>query len=109
MSTPAPSTVTLALTFAPQSFPVGTALGSIVASLTGSAAGNTTPITQTVAAGTASIVFSAVVPDTYAISVQQQDGNGNALGAAVTGSVVVSAPSTVTLSVPVAVAASVSS
>jgi len=109
MSTPAPSTVDVSLTYAPQQFPVGTALGAIVASLTGSAAGNTTPVTQTVAAGTSDIVFSAVVPDTYAISVQQQDANGNALGAAITGSVTVSAPSTVTLSVPVALSATVSS
>ena len=108
MSTPL-STVTLAVTFAPQSFPAATTLGSIVASLTGSASGNTTPVVQTVASGTASIVFSAVVADTYAISVQQQDGNGNALGAAITGSVVVTAPSTITLQVPVAVNASVSS
>lgn len=108
MSTPL-STVTLAVTFAPQSFPASTTLGSIVASLTGSASGNTTPIVQTVAAGTASIVFPNVAPDTYAISVQQQDGSGNALGAAITGSVVVTAPSTITLQVPVAVNATVSS
>ena len=109
MSTPAPSTVTLALTYAPQQFPAGTTLGNLQASLTGAAAGNTTPIVQSLPAGTASVVFPAVVPDTYAISVQQLDGNSNPLGTAVTGLVTVSAPTTITLSIPVAVAASVSS
>ena len=114
MSTPAPSTVTLGITISGVQVPTTQAApGNIVATLTGSASGNTTPQTLTAsaqnAAGSVSLAFSPEIPDTYTYSVQQQDVNGNAIGSPITGSVVVTAPATITIFVPTAVTATVSS
>jgi uncharacterized protein YfiM (DUF2279 family) len=98
---------TLTVTVAAQTFPAGTnAVDHIVVSATGSASGNTTPVTQNVpaqtAAGSVTVSFS-LQADTYTLSAQAVDVNGNPIGTAATGSLVVSAPATVTLIVPTAI------
>jgi len=103
------STVLATITYAASAptFPAGTSVASIVATITGAAAGNTTPITQTVAAAAPSITFDNVIADSYTYSVAAVDSKGAVLGTAVTGSFTVSAPATISLSLPSTVAISV--
>jgi hypothetical protein len=84
-------------------FPEGSVVASVVATITGTAG---SPISQTVAADAASIVFVGVDADTYSYSVNAVDASGAVLGTPVIGSFVVSAPVTVSLSLPSAVVAS---
>ena len=94
----------LAVAYAPvPGFPAGTTVASISATITGQAAGNTTPILQTGAPGVSSIEFVNVVPDTYTYSVVAVTADGNPLGTAVTGTFTITAPTTVSLSLPSAV------
>ena len=84
-------------------FPAGSAVSHIVASITGAV----TPVqTQTVAPGAPSVTFASVPADTYTYSVAGVDSAGNTYGTAVTGTFTVTAPATVTLSLPSAVTAS---
>jgi hypothetical protein len=91
----------------PVQFPAGSVVDHIVVSATGSAAGNTTPITQSVPAqtaeGTVSVTFD-LIPDTYILSAVAVDAAGNEFGAPVTFSKVVTSPS-ITLLVPTAISA----
>ena len=99
----------LAVTYAAVAgFPAGSVVASYVATVTGTAAGNTTPIVQSVAAASApaSFVFPLTVADTYSYSVSGQDANGNTFGTPITGSFAITAPATVSLSLPATVAAS---
>jgi len=84
-------------------FPAGSVVANIVATITGSASGNTTPQSQTVAPGTASVTFAGVAADTYTYSVGAVDANNNTLGTAVTGSFTITAPSTISLNLPASV------
>ena len=95
----------LAIAYVDQIFPAGTSVSGIQCSITGSASG-ATPVTQTVPDGTPTVMFPSVAADTYTYSVQALDQNGAGLGTAVTGTFVVTAPTTVTLSVPSTVSAS---
>ncbi len=81
-------------------FPPGTVVASLAITVTGTAAGNTTPITGQVAPNSTSATVDITVPDTYTASVQAQDANGNALGPPATDTFVVTAPATVSLSLP---------
>jgi hypothetical protein len=86
-------------------FPAGSVVANVVASITGAA----TPIvSQTVPPGTAMITFSSVPPDTYTFSVAGVDASNNVFGTASTGTFTVSAPTTVTLSLPSGFVATVS-
>jgi len=99
----------LAISYADVSgFPAGSAVAAIQATVTGTAAGNTTPIVQSVAPGTASVVFALTVADTYTYSVVAVDSATppNEYGSPVTGSFAITAPATVTLSIPATVTAS---
>jgi hypothetical protein len=77
-------------------FPAGSAVASITATLTGTALGNTTPVTVTVTLGAPSVTVP-LTPDTYTWSLVNADSGGNALGGPFTGTGVVAAPATVTL------------
>ena len=89
-------------------FAAAAVVAAIVISLQGATAG-AAPITQTVAPGTASASFANVPPDTYTVTATPVDEAANPLTA--TGytvpstSVTVTAPSTVTLSVPTGITA----
>jgi hypothetical protein len=99
MSTPVVQEV-ITIGYTETTFPPGTGtLASTTVTLTGSAAGNTTPVTASVPLGATSITVP-LLPDTYAWSMQSVDSNGNNLGAAVTGTGVVSAPANVTINLP---------
>lgn len=68
------------------------------------------PLTQAVAPGTTSLSFSDVPADSYTVTAEPIDADANVLTAAgytpPTTTLVVTAPSTVTLTVPVGVSAS---
>jgi len=81
-------------------FAPGTAVANIQITLTGSAAGNTTPVVGTVAPGTTSADIALSVADTYGYSVVAVDASGKALGTPVTGSFVLTAPATISLQLP---------
>jgi hypothetical protein len=87
-------------------FPQGSVVSEIQATVTGTAAGNTTPVSQNGPPATPQFTFALTVADTYNYSVQAKDASGNGFGTAVTGSFVVTAPTTVTLSLPSTVVAS---
>jgi len=89
-------------------FPAGSVVAVIQATVTGTAAGNTTPIVQTGAPGVASLVFPLTVADTYTYSVAALDASSppNTFGTPVTGTFAITAPATVTLSLPSTVSAS---
>lgn len=78
-------------------FPAGSVVANVVASITGAA---TPVVSQTVAPGTATIAFDNVPADTYTYSVQAVDASNNTFGTAVTGTFTITAPTTVTLSLP---------
>jgi hypothetical protein len=99
----------LAVTYGPVSgFPAGSVVAAIQSTITGTAAGNTTPVVQSVAPGTATITFVVTVADTYTYSIAGVDGSSppNAYAPAVTGSFVITQPTTVTLTLPVSALAS---
>jgi len=81
-------------------FPAGSVVATISATLTGA-----TTITQTGAPGAVSIEFANVAADTYAYSVVAEDASGNKFGSPVMGTIVITAPATVTLSLPSTVSA----
>ena len=84
-------------------FPSGSAVSHIVATITDSKGVATT---QTVAPGTATVEFDNVAPDAYSISVAGVDSSGAVLGSPITGTFTITAPATVTLSLPSAVSVS---
>jgi hypothetical protein len=95
-------TLNLAISYALQgSFPPTTTVAGISATIVGTAAGNTTPQTNLGGPTETSVSFS-VIPDTYNYSVVAVDSSTPpvALGTAVTGSFVVTAPATIQLSLP---------
>jgi len=101
------ATLNLSVTYAPVSgFAPNTVVGSIVAALTGTNPANNQ--SQSVSPGTTSVVFANVQPDSYGYSVQAFDSATppNPLGSAVTGTFAVTAPQTITLSLPASVTAS---
>ncbi len=94
----------LAVTYADvPGFPAGSAVAAVVATVVGSSG---PPLTQSVPPGSPQIVFSNIPADTYSLTVAAQDAAGNTFGTPVTGSFTITAPSTVTLSLPSAVSTS---
>ena len=81
-------------------FAPGTVVSDIQITITGTAAGNTTPVVGTVAAGTTSADIALGVADAYSYSVQGLDASGKPLGTAVTGTFTLAAPATITLQLP---------
>lgn len=78
-------------------FPQGTVLGSISAVITGTAVGNTTPVTVSVTINAPTITVP-LVPDNYTWILTNKDGNGVVLaGGTFSGTGVVHAPVTITL------------
>ena len=93
------STQTVAVTYTPvPGFPAGSAVASILASITGANPANS--MSQSVAPGTASIVFTNVTADSYSFSISGVDANGNVFGTPVTGTFVATGATTVTLNLP---------
>lgn len=81
-------------------FPTGSVVAHILASITGLV----TPVaTQIALPGAATIEFANVAADTYTYSVAGVDASNNTFGTPVTGTFVITAPATVTLSLPSAV------
>jgi hypothetical protein len=97
----------LAVTYADvPGFPAGSVVAEIVATLTGSAPGNTTPMELSQPPGSAEFSFFNVQADTYAFSIEGLDAKGDTFGTPVTGSVTITGPTTVTLSLPASATAS---
>ena len=92
------STATLTVVYADvPGFPAGSAVDHVAVTVTGAVA---PAVTQTVAPGTTAVIFPALGVDTYSYSIAAQDASGAVLGSAVTGTFAVTAPATVTLSLP---------
>ncbi len=87
-------------------FPLGSAVAAIQATVTGTAAGNTTPIVQSQPPGAVQFIFPLTVVDTYNYSVAGVDAALDTYGTAVEGSFTTTAPATVTLNLPATVVAS---
>jgi hypothetical protein len=79
-------------------FAAGTVAANVVTVITGSAVGNTTPQTQSVANGATLVTFASVAADTYAYTITNTDASGTTLGTIVSGSFTITAPSTISLS-----------
>ena len=86
-------------------FPEGSAIANIVATVTGTLPGNTTPVVQKGAPDDSAFTFPGLPFDTYTYSVAGVDAAGNVFGTPVTGSFTLVAPVTVSLSLPSAVTA----
>jgi hypothetical protein len=101
------STAVLAITYqlSAPTFAAGTVIDHLAVSITGSV---TPVVSQSVSPLAPTATFANVVPDTYTASVQAMDASGNALGAPATTTFVVSAPATISLNLPSAVAVTVS-
>jgi hypothetical protein len=63
-------------------FPAAAVVAAILLSAVGASAANATPVTQTVAPGTASVTFANLPADTYTFTATPVDVNGNPLVAA---------------------------
>lgn len=95
---PMTQAVNLTVSYTDTAFPAGTgAVAAIGATLTGTAAGNTTPVSLTIPPGATS-VSTTLAPDTYNYSIQNADAAGNNLAGPQTGSFTITAPAQVTLS-----------
>jgi hypothetical protein len=78
------STQTLTVAYAPVAgFPAGSVVASILATITGANPANSQ--SQSVAPGTASVVFNNVVDDNYSLTVEGVDASGNVFGTPATG------------------------
>lgn len=98
------SNLNLAVTYAPvDGFPAGASVAGIVATLTDASG---VSVSQTVAVDAAAVVFADVAAGDYTFSVAAVDASGAVYGTAVPGSFSITAPATVSLSLPSAVVAS---
>ena len=84
-------------------FPQGTFVSGVQVDLSGAASN----ASQTVSGDTGTVSFHDLAAGTYSYSVAALDGSGAVLGTAVTGSFEIAAPTTVTLSLPASVSATV--
>ena len=97
-------------TYAPVSgFPAAAVVAAILFTAVGSLPENATPQTQSVAPGTATVTFSDLAADTWTFTASPVDASGAALTAAgysaPSTSLAITAPQTVTLTVPTALSA----
>ena len=97
--------LTIAYADSSPTFPAGSAVASIVVSITDTSASPPVSVSQTVAPGTASITFPNVAVGDYTASAQAVDASGAALGSPATTTFTVSAPATISLSLPVTLSA----
>ena len=98
------ATATLTITYGDvPGFPAGTVLNAIIASLTETSVTPPVSTSQKVPPGTPSIVFTDVDPGTYTMTVNGVDPSGAVLGSPFTGTFTITAPTTVTLSLPASV------
>ena len=81
-------------------FPAGTAVDHIVVSVTDTSVSPTTTVSQNVAAGATSVTFADLDPGSYSYTVAGVDSSGVVLGTPVVGSFSVTAPATISLSLP---------
>lgn len=95
----------LAITYGNFSAPAGTVVAGVVVTVIGTAAGNTTPITNSGSATETTVDIVVPEADTYNYTVQAVDGSNNPVGPAVAGSFAV-VNTNVTVSIPVSVVAS---
>ena len=101
------SNLNLTVTYA-QSAPTflpGTVVDHIVASITDTSVTPPTSVSQTLPATATLVTFPNVDPGVYTISVVAQDAANSNLGSPVTGTFTVTAPATISLSLPSAVTA----
>ena len=89
-------------------FPAGSAVASILVSVTDTSVTPPTAVTQTVSPGTTAVTFANLAAGTYSVSVAAQDASNAVLGTPVTGTFDVPVPATVTLTLPASVSAVVS-
>ena len=94
-STPVSEVINVTYTNTP-GFPPGSVLAAITAVITGTAAGNTTPVTIAVTLN-APTITAPLIPDTYAWTLTNSDAAGNTFGGPFAGTGIVHAPATVTL------------
>ena len=85
-------------------FPAGSVVSGILVTLTASVAANSPPA-QTVAPSTPSVIFLNLAADTYAYSVVAVNAAGDSFGTPVTGTLIITSPATVSLSLPSTVSA----
>lgn len=94
------STVVGVITYADvPGFPAGTSVDHIVVSVTDTSVSPTTTVSQNIPAGTLSVSFD-LDAGSYTYTVAGVDGSGVVLGSPAQGSFAVTAPATVTLSLP---------
>jgi hypothetical protein len=87
----------ISVAYTEQSFPAGqAAVASISAVFTGTATGNTTPVTVSIPLAATSITVP-LTPDTYSWTLTNLDASGNTIGTVATGTGVVNAPVTLSL------------
>ena len=86
-------------------FAAGTVVSNVVVSIADTSVTPATTLTQTVAPGTAAVTFPNLDAGSYTFSVAGVDAAGTVLGTAVTGTFVVAAPATISLSLPSTVTA----
>ena len=88
----------ISVAYTTQSFPAGQLpVASISAVLTGTAVGNTTPVPVSIPLGATSVTVP-LTPDTYNWTLSNLDSTGAVIGTATTGTGIVNAPASVTLS-----------
>ena len=88
----------ISVAYTTQSFPAGQLpVATMSAVLTGTATGNTTPVPVSIPLA-ANTITVPLIPDTYSWTLSNLDTNGVLIGTAATGTGVVNAPATVTLS-----------
>ena len=98
----------VAITYGAFVNPAGTQVQEVVVSATGTATGNTTPVTQNVTVGTTPVTFNNLPPDTYTFSAQAIDTAGNPVGPPAVASFVITTASSggVTVQIPTALSVS---
>lgn len=95
------SNAVLTITYAKTSgFPAGSVVDHIAVSITDTTAVPPTSVTQNLPPDTGSATFVNVAPGSYTFSVSGQDVTGAVFGTPVTGTFTITAPATVTLSLP---------
>jgi len=86
----------ISVAYTEQSFPAGQAAVACSAVFTGTATGNTTPVTVSIPLAATSITVP-LTPDTYSWTLTNLDASGNTIGTVATGTGVVNAPVTLSL------------
>jgi hypothetical protein len=83
-------------------FPAGSVVQAILVAMVGTNTANNQ--SQTLPPATATAVFNSVNPDTYTVTASGVDASGNTFGTPATATIVIAAPTTVTLELPTSIA-----